>query len=77
MVFFRFYVPVILCFLLATNILTAPANETVLFGFNVPLTGAYSKQGEDQLRAYKLAVKIINARGGVYGNSDTFQRNNR
>lgn len=41
--------------------------ETVLFGINVPLTGSYSRQGEDELRAYKLAINIINERGGILG----------
>lgn len=45
----------------------AEEQEPVLLGFNVPLSGAYSKQGEDQLRAYKLAVKILNSRGGILG----------
>ncbi len=39
--------------------------DTVLFGLNVPLSGAYSQQGEDELRAYKLAIKEINDAGGV------------
>lgn len=41
--------------------------ETVLFGINVPLTGSYSRQGEDELRAYKLAINIINEQGGILG----------
>jgi ABC-type branched-subunit amino acid transport system substrate-binding protein len=41
--------------------------ETILFGINVPLTGSYSRQGEDELRAYKLAINIINERGGILG----------
>jgi ABC-type branched-subunit amino acid transport system substrate-binding protein len=39
----------------------------VLFGLNVPLSGAYSKQGEDELKAYKLSINIINNQGGVLG----------
>jgi branched-chain amino acid transport system substrate-binding protein len=42
-------------------------DDTVLFGLNVPLSGAYSKQGEDELKAYKLAINIINNQGGVLG----------
>jgi ABC-type branched-subunit amino acid transport system substrate-binding protein len=38
-----------------------------LFGINVPLSGAYSKQGEDELKAYRLAINIINEKGGVLG----------
>lgn len=41
------------------------AAETVLFGINVPLSGAYSLQGEDQLRAYELAIRKINEKGGI------------
>jgi ABC-type branched-subunit amino acid transport system substrate-binding protein len=41
--------------------------DTVLFGLNVPLTGAYALQGEDQLKAYELAIDIINSQGGVLG----------
>ena len=43
------------------------ANETVLFGLNVPLSGSYSKQGEDQLKAYKLAINKLNEKGGILG----------
>lgn len=41
--------------------------NTVVFGLNLPLTGAYSQQGEDQLRAYKLAIGMLNGRGGLLG----------
>ena len=41
--------------------------ETVLFGINLPLTGPYSRQGEDELRAYKLAINTLNKRGGILG----------
>jgi branched-chain amino acid transport system substrate-binding protein len=39
--------------------------DTVTFGFNVPQTGAYSDEGADELRAYKLAVKHLNEGGGM------------
>jgi branched-chain amino acid transport system substrate-binding protein len=42
-------------------------DNTVLFGINVPLSGAYSEQGEDELKAYRLAINIINEKGGVLG----------
>ncbi len=42
-------------------------DNTVLFGLNVPLSGAYARQGEDQLRAYKLAIEKINEKGGILG----------
>jgi branched-chain amino acid transport system substrate-binding protein len=51
-------------FLASTSVWSA---ETVLFGINVPLTGSYSRQGEDELRAYKLAINIINEQGGILG----------
>ncbi|MCH8036218.1 MAG: substrate-binding protein [Proteobacteria bacterium] len=41
----------------------APTGSTVTFGFNVPQTGAYSEEGADELRAYKLAVQHINGEG--------------
>jgi branched-chain amino acid transport system substrate-binding protein len=39
--------------------------STVVFGFNVPQTGAYADEGADELRAYKLAVKHLNEGGGM------------
>ena len=47
-----------------------PKGASVIFGFNVPQTGAYADEGADELRAYQLAVKHINAGGG--GMLDTF-----
>lgn len=43
------------------------AEDTVLFGLNIPLTGSYAKQGEDQLKAYKLAIQKVNDEGGILG----------
>jgi ABC-type branched-subunit amino acid transport system substrate-binding protein len=43
------------------------ANGTILIGLNVPLSGSYSSQGEDQLKAYKLAIKKLNESGGILG----------
>ncbi len=48
------------------NVIAAPTKEVVV-GINVPLTGPYSDQGQDQLRAYRLAIAEINAHGGVMG----------
>ena len=45
----------------------ALSEDTVMFGLNVPLSGAYAPQGEDELKAYKLAIDMINANGGVLG----------
>ena len=38
--------------------------DSVTFGFNVPQTGPYSSEGEDELRAYQLAKKHLNNGGG-------------
>lgn len=39
--------------------------DKVVFGFNVPQTGAYSDEGADELRAYELAVEHLNNGGGM------------
>ncbi|WP_394353566.1 substrate-binding protein [Halosimplex rubrum] len=38
--------------------------DTATFGFNVPTSGPYSSEGEDELRAYELAVDHLNNGGG-------------
>lgn len=38
--------------------------EKAIFGFNVPQSGPYASEGQDELRAYKLAVKHLNNGGG-------------
>ncbi|MFH1384997.1 MAG: substrate-binding protein [Candidatus Omnitrophota bacterium] len=43
------------------------ADDTVLIGLNVPLSGSYQYQGEDQLKAYKLAIEEVNKKGGILG----------
>ena len=48
------------------NVIAAPTKE-ITIGLDVPLTGAYSDQGADQLRAYKMAIDEINAAHGVMG----------
>jgi branched-chain amino acid transport system substrate-binding protein len=48
------------------NVIAAP-QKTLVVGLNVPQTGPYSDQGMDQLRAYRLAIAEINAKGGVMG----------
>ena len=40
-----------------------PTGSSVVFGFNVPQTGAYAEEGKDQLKAYQLAVKHLNGEG--------------
>lgn len=39
--------------------------SSVVFGFNVPQTGAYADEGADELRAYQLAVEHLNNGGGM------------
>jgi branched-chain amino acid transport system substrate-binding protein len=43
------------------------AAEPIKIGFTPPITGASSDEGAQQLKAIKLAVKQINAAGGVNG----------
>ncbi|QDZ00903.1 ABC transporter substrate-binding protein [Nitratireductor mangrovi] len=40
-----------------------PTGDSVVFGFNVPQTGAYADEGADELRAYELAVEHLNGEG--------------
>ena len=50
-----------------------PGNsKSVVLGFNVPQTGAYSEEGADELRAYKLAVEHLNG-GGDGGMMNTMK----
>ncbi len=41
--------------------------DSVKVGINVPLTGSYSDQGQDEEKAYKLATERLNSRGGLLG----------
>lgn len=41
--------------------------DTLTIGLNVPLTGSYSDQGADELKAYKLAIDEVNTAGGLLG----------
>ncbi len=46
----------------------AQQDQTVTIGLDVPLSGSYSPQGQDELRAYKLAIDDINNnKGGILG----------
>lgn len=45
----------------------AADNDVVLLGMTTPLTGSYSEEGLDQVRAARLALDEINAQGGVLG----------
>jgi len=42
-------------------------DSSMLIGLNVPLSGSYASQGEDELKAYKLAIKQLNQKGGILG----------
>ncbi len=60
-------------FLLGYQVSSFGADDTnIVIGLNVPLTGAYSEQGIDELKAYKLAIDDINADGGILGKSVVF-----
>ena len=41
-----------------------PVRGEPTFGFNVPQSGPYSSEGQDELRAYRLAVQHLNNGGG-------------
>lgn len=43
------------------------AQPSVMLGINYPLTGPYSVEGLDQIRAARLAVDEINRHGGIMG----------
>ncbi|GAC1579001.1 MAG: ABC transporter substrate-binding protein [Candidatus Elarobacter sp.] len=47
-------------------VIAAPTKD-LMIGLNVPQSGDYSEQGQDQLRAYNLAIDEINAKGGIMG----------
>jgi ABC-type branched-subunit amino acid transport system substrate-binding protein len=47
----------------SASYLNEPTGANVVFGFNVPQTGAYADEGADELRAYQLAVEHINGEG--------------
>jgi len=38
--------------------------DEVVFGFNVPQSGSYSQEGQDELRGYQLAKQHLNEGGG-------------
>ncbi|MBG0776349.1 MAG: ABC transporter substrate-binding protein [Desulfovibrionaceae bacterium] len=43
------------------------ADDPLLLGINYPLTGPYSVEGLDQIRAARMAVDEINVQGGILG----------
>jgi ABC-type branched-subunit amino acid transport system substrate-binding protein len=48
------------------NVIAAPTTQ-ITIGLDLPQTGSYSDQGADQLRAYRMAIDEVNAKGGVMG----------
>jgi branched-chain amino acid transport system substrate-binding protein len=40
-----------------------PTGDTVTFGLNLPLTGAYAEEGADEQKAYELAIQHLNGEG--------------
>ncbi|WP_158057307.1 substrate-binding protein [Halorussus halophilus] len=42
--------------------------DEAIFGFNVPQSGPYSSEGQDELRAYRMAVEHLNNGGGWVNN---------
>ncbi|HWU19630.1 MAG TPA: substrate-binding protein [Devosia sp.] len=40
-----------------------PTGDTVTFGLNLPLTGAYAEEGADEQKAYQLAIQHLNGEG--------------
>lgn len=61
------FLAIALDFVLSSLLGASQTGDTVCIGLNMPLTGAYSAQGEDQFRAYMLAISILNGRGGLLG----------
>ncbi|MBI5843981.1 MAG: ABC transporter substrate-binding protein [Deltaproteobacteria bacterium] len=45
----------------------AAETDEIVIGLNIPLKGPYKEQGEDQKKAYELAVDMINKGGGLLG----------
>ncbi len=45
----------------------AMAGDELVIGLNIPLSGPYKAQGEDQKMGYDLALELINKKGGLLG----------
>ena len=50
---------------LTFGISSANAQDTIVLGSAISLTGKYATNGEHTQRGYDLAVKLINDKGGV------------
>ncbi|THB68688.1 MAG: ABC transporter substrate-binding protein [Desulfovibrio sp.] len=59
--------PVLFFLALAAPLAAQEPSPPVLLGINYPLTGPYSVEGLDQIRAAQLAVDELNTRGGILG----------
>ena len=64
------YTFLLVLFLLAGTVLVQAQGETVKLGLNCPITGPYMAQGADQLRAAKMAVEEVNAKGLKIGGQE-------
>ena len=62
----------ILSLLLATVFASSGFCAGTKIGITVPQTGAYAKQGEEQLNGYKLAIDEVNSQGGIPGGMITY-----
>lgn len=61
----RWILPVVALFALATAV--SQGKATIRLGALYPLTGPLAHYGNEELRGVKIAVQLINARGGVDG----------
>ncbi len=53
--------------MVAPAVIAAQGEETVKIGVDNPLTGTYAITGRNEITGMKLAVKEINAKGGILG----------
>jgi branched-chain amino acid transport system substrate-binding protein len=65
----RLSIIVTLIFLVSFFSVSAYAQETLKLGIPLPLTGTNAKFGEIEKRSYEIAMKEINAAGGIKGNN--------
>ncbi len=47
--------------------------DNPLIGLNVPLSGAYKAQGNDQVNAFEMAINTLNEQGGVLGKEVSYK----
>ncbi len=60
-------VPILLVLCIAVTVSAALAGEDLRIGYTPPITGPSAAEGALQLKAIKIALKEINAAGGVNG----------